>query len=508
MSSSASLVQPDLDAQQQTGPAGVVENLATPDPGKDIAYAELIARYGTDSIVVTDTAGQIEWANAAFSRLSGYPIDEVIGRKPKDILQGHNTNVATVDEIRQAVAQKLPIETEILNYNKNGQEYWTELKLTPIFDDTGVHTHFMSVERDITARKQMEEETQKALVRERQHRQERKTLSIMGEWLYAAQTMDELFDVVSRSMSVVLPGVCGYLYLYDEKHQYLERNASWGYPRETLDMLTSDQCWALRRGRSYWHGQNDISFPCDHYVDPDESGFCIPISGRGETIGLISISFPGVGIEESKSGSQREFMEAAWELAVICAEQISLALANVTLREQLQETSVRDQLTGLWNRRWFQTRCQSLLHTHGVKGETFSLVMADIDHFKTFNDTHGHDAGDAVLVRVAEVLSEFCTDDLFPCRLGGEEFVVLTTRGPEEALASTEEIRARIENTDVDHQGRTLPPVTMSFGISHCPNHGQNADALLKAADIALYASKEAGRNRVTDYDPDTHKNE
>src|SRR5205823_4142684 len=112
-------------------------------------------------------------------------------------------------------------------------------------------------------------------------------------------------------------------------------------------------------------------------------------------------------------------------LALVCAEQISLAIANAKLRDQLRDQSIRDALTGMFNRRYMLETCRREFSRATRTGQSVSILSMDIDHFKKFNDNHGHDAGDSVLRAVSDCLKANFREEDVPCRFGGEEFVVI-----------------------------------------------------------------------------------
>ena len=114
------------------------------------------------------------------------------------------------------------------------------------------------------------------------------------------------------------------------------------------------------------------------------------------------------------------FFIQRWELALLCAEQISLAVANVRLRQELEDQSVRDPLTDLWNRRWLLEAAHKEVMRYRSDGVPLSIISLDVDHFKKFNDHHGHDAGDLVLRAIGAQMKEIFTDDCAPCRIGAK----------------------------------------------------------------------------------------
>ncbi|NJP06100.1 MAG: GGDEF domain-containing protein [Chloroflexaceae bacterium] len=180
------------------------------------------------------------------------------------------------------------------------------------------------------------------------------------------------------------------------------------------------------------------------------------------------------------------------------AGHIALAFTNIALRERLHHQAIHDALTGLYNRRYLD---QTLPHELAQASQTESpvgLIMLDIDHFKYFNDTYGHDAGDAMLRIVGNALRQHTRSSDITCRYGGEEFtVVLPGASIEISQQRAEQLRRAISTLSIEHNGQVLGPITISLGVSAFPQHSSNADDLVKAADIALYQAKVQGRNRV-----------
>lgn len=463
----------------------------------DMFYAKLIAQHSTDSIVLTDRQGLTVWCNQSFVKMSGYMLFEMIGRSPGSILQGPETNRDTVLRIHNAVRERREIQTEIVNYSKSGDPYWIELRITPIFDEKGAHTHFMSIERDVTERKEMERHTKEMIARESRSKEERKLLTLMSEWLYSGKSMDEVLLVVKRSVQALFPDSFGALYIFANSRNVLDLMATWGadlVPGALApQQVEPDGCWSLRRGRAYHFGSAPIEFPCDHVGHDTRRYFCVPVIAHGETIGLLHLTPPNVAIDDAATDwAQR------WDLALLCGEQISLALANVRLRQELMDQSVRDQLTNLSNRRWFLDAAHREILRASKTGSPLALISVDVDHFKRFNDNHGHDAGDTVLREMGRMMAEFFRNGQYPCRIGGEEFVVLCPGlNPEAAFAMAEDFRASVSGLALIYAGSPLPSITLSAGVSSYPRDGLDVIELLKSGDEALYRAKAAGRDCV-----------
>jgi diguanylate cyclase (GGDEF)-like protein len=179
-------------------------------------------------------------------------------------------------------------------------------------------------------------------------------------------------------------------------------------------------------------------------------------------------------------------------------EHLGLALAKLKLQENLQHLSVRDPLTGLYNRRYMEESLARELRRAERQGKLLGIIMADIDHFKKFNDTLGHDAGDALLREIGALLQRRIRDGDIVCRFGGEEFtIVLQDASQETTLQRAEEIREAAKEMRVQHGQRVLDPVTLSLGVAVFPRNGANRDILMQSADVALYRAKQEGRDRV-----------
>jgi diguanylate cyclase (GGDEF)-like protein len=217
-----------------------------------------------------------------------------------------------------------------------------------------------------------------------------------------------------------------------------------------------------------------------------ESLLAVPLKARNRTLGALILM-----------GRRGSFNAAAHRVLGILANQAAGALSTIALLERIKELAMRDGLTGLYNRRAFgDLLTQALAREDRVQGR-FSLVLLDIDHFKRLNDTFGHPAGDAVLKNCAQVLNRHLRRGDQAARYGGEEFAVILP-GTEEggAVNLAERIRAALEKGQIVFEGARVG-VTASLGLAVWPRDAQTADRLIAAADRALYAAKEGGRNRV-----------
>jgi diguanylate cyclase (GGDEF)-like protein len=183
----------------------------------------------------------------------------------------------------------------------------------------------------------------------------------------------------------------------------------------------------------------------------------------------------------------------------LLTENIALALVNEALRKRLREQSIRDALTGLFNRRYLEEALALETARATRSGSPLAIVMADVDHFKTFNDRHGHEAGDALLRAVGRLIqAEFRDGDII-CRFGGEEFIIIAPGTTLEVVcARAEALRLAVRELTVDFRGQRIGPVTMSFGVGVWSEGRLGLpDDLINRADQALYRAKRLGRDRI-----------
>jgi diguanylate cyclase (GGDEF)-like protein len=214
--------------------------------------------------------------------------------------------------------------------------------------------------------------------------------------------------------------------------------------------------------RAYEHSPNTLCFPCDH-LRPELSGqlgeyICIPVIAHGDTVGLLHINFAAT--------DKSSVAKALGQFVTRCAEHISLAIAKVKLRDELHDQSIRDPLTGLYNRRYFMDamRRETVSSDRGEKG--FGLISFDADKFKTFSDNHGHEAGNMVLRALAQRMVTVIPDDAICVRIGGEEFAIpLPKTDLYDAFASAERLRRDVEAIEVRTAFGPLPRVTISSGV-------------------------------------------
>lgn len=319
----------------------------------------------------------------------------------------------------------------------------------------------------------------------------RDLLSRMTQRLQGCDTMDDLKEVVGRFMPEIAPSLAGRLYLLDRRRNMVVEACHWLAPVHSKDEFSALACWALRRGVPHRPAGASIDVPCDHVDRPDGTPLdtlCLPLIAQRETLGLLYFE-PKDGRGDSLTGPEI-YLD-------ILAENIGLAVANLQLRETLREMALADPLTGLPNRRQLDQLLEVQLAQAERLGRDLGCLMVDVDHFKRFNDVHGHDAGDMILREVGRVLATSTREAGLAFRYGGEEFMVLLPGlSVDQASARAEEIRQRIADLQLGSEAGNLGPVTVSIGVAitplHCP-----PDRLVRTADAALLRAKAMGRDRV-----------
>ncbi|HEY2395501.1 MAG TPA: diguanylate cyclase [Rudaea sp.] len=317
-------------------------------------------------------------------------------------------------------------------------------------------------------------------------------LGQLGEMLQSCRELDEVRAGLGGALGDLLPQLGGRLALINPSQNLAAIGAHWGRHALLAESIFSpEDCWALRRGQAYPLAGTSAGFVCKHIElpsddYPDAGYLCVPLAAQGEVIGVLTFDGPN-----QPSAAERR-------IALAAGEQLALALANLRLQESLRTQSIRDPLTGLFNRRYLEVSLEREVMRAVRRSQPLAVLMLDIDHFKRFNDSHGHDAGDALLSKFAEVLQRSVRNEDIACRYGGEEFtVVMLEADAKVAERCAEQIREAVAAMSVEHRREQLPHVTVSIGYAAHPHDARNADELLRRADAALYLAKKAGRGRV-----------
>ena len=329
-------------------------------------------------------------------------------------------------------------------------------------------------------------------------------LSHFGELLQASLSVSEAYRILEQVASGLFPKLSGEVYVMDSAKEKVVRVAHWTSQGSSKNNATESQefgayesfsptdCWSLRRTQAHLYLTKGVDVLCAHLKALPSSvrhpaHLCIPLTAQGEVFGVLHLQ----GERKALQGEAQRFSKTV-------AEQFASSLAALQLREELHEQSTRDPLTGLFNRRYLEETLERELARAARNDAPLGVVMIDIDHFKTFNDTFGHRAGDTVLREVAALLQRSVRSSDICCRYGGEELtLVLLDASLENTCKRAEVIRKALEALTLTHEGKALGKLTASFGVVSAPQHGRHIGELLETADAALYRAKHRGRNRV-----------
>jgi diguanylate cyclase (GGDEF)-like protein len=362
------------------------------------------------------------------------------------------------------------------------------LMLRAFFTITSEHRKRLRTERSL---EQGASELKNALTDARQLADTLRRLSMLGEMLQSCREPDEAITVIERALPPLLPEMSGCLTLINPSHNLVEPCMQWGARGADLSegVFAPDDCWALRRSQAH-PGFGEIAAPaCAHLVRAGVTAghtLCLPLSAQGQVLGALSLV-----AEHAFDPNSRELLQTV-------SDQLALALTNLRLQQSLREQSIRDPLTGLFNRRYLEASLPRELARAERRKSQLALLMLDLDHFKRYNDRHGHDAGDALLAQFGAALTQLCRGEDIPCRYGGEEFtVVLVDIDTSHARERAEAIRAATSQLELRHRGQRLPAPSVSIGLALYPSDGGTPEELKRVADQALYRAKREGRDRV-----------
>lgn len=325
---------------------------------------------------------------------------------------------------------------------------------------------------------------------------ERRTLEAFlvveqGELLQSCHSVKEALHLV-RTLGERWFGAGGALYLATASRIDLVFIARWdGEPGNLRNEFSSEECWALRLGRMYFSGEG-AKGRCTHLENITAPSTCIPLHAFGELSGLLVLfDHYSETAGDRRSPRSLEFIRAA-------SDQVALAIANLQLRESLRNESIRDPATQLYNRRYMEEVLEREVHRAARHHQPLSVLMFDIDRFKTYNMSNGDSAGDRVMQVLGKMLLEFFRAEDAVFRFSGEEFVaLLADLDPEDAAQRAEQLRAAVEQLKIEDEGTALPGITISVGMATFPADATDAASILDHARRALAAAKRRGRNRV-----------
>jgi diguanylate cyclase (GGDEF)-like protein/PAS domain S-box-containing protein len=445
-------------------------------------------------------------ANTTFCQMLGYDLAEL---KTTTLLAlSHQSDLAHLRTNCQNlfIGKQQTYKAEQKYLKKDGTVLLTMLTAAVINDvrngDTGEGDKYgLVMLEDITERKQSEVALQKAhqelthWAKQLEARNREITLlNAASDVLQSCSDVNAAYDAIAQFLPLLFADVSGNVFALDASGSVLEKVVGWGEQQRSQVHFRPDQCWGLRQNQAYLATYQNLNSYCPHLdvEHPPAASLCVPLMAQGKTWGLLHLA----------AQNSDKLNPAKQQLARAAAEQISLAVANLRLRDTLKQQSIRDPLTGLYNRRYLEESLKDKLHEASCNSSHLSVIMLDIDHFKSFNDRFGHDAGDFVLQQVGDILQQTFRVSDVACRYGGEEFtLILPAATSADSYRRAEQLRQQMKQLQLSYDDRFLGQITVSLGIATYPMHGNTYDELLQKADLALYRAKQQGRDRTVTYD-------
>lgn len=404
-----------------------------------------------DAIIITE-AGPVDgphprivYANASYLRMTGYALDEVLGKTPR-LTQGPGTDRPTLDRIRAKIIAWEPFCEEVLNFRKDGTPFWVELNVRPLANEAGWYTHWVSVQRDVTSRRLATD----ALAEHARDLEEAQKLAKLGTWRWAVGS-----EAISYSSEV--------LTMFGQKGS--AKVKSMAAVQQSIDEegIKNARC-ALDR-----------------------------IALLGETVSFEfqvlrgGLPFRTIWAEGQPERGQNDEIVAVRGLCQDITERRSI-------ERRLIWNGTHDSLTGLLNLDGLRTQASSVIARARASGLPVVVGLADLDHLKLVNDTLGHAVGDALIVEASRRLAFTLGPDACLARLGGDEFVFVDTgrRRLDQLPLHLEQMSACLGES-FQYQGRQLD-CGASIGVAVASAPEDCLDTLLRNADLAMYRAKEIGR--------------
>jgi diguanylate cyclase (GGDEF)-like protein/PAS domain S-box-containing protein len=463
-----------------------------------------------NGILITDRNGNIQWVNPAFTKMTGYSAEEVRGKNPR-ILKSGMVPLETYSNLWKTILSGSVWFGELVNRRKDGSIIIEEQTIAPVKDNSGKIVHFIAIKQDITERKHAEEALNK-------RSDQIATLNRVMRSLSSTLDLETVLDTILHEIQQVIPYDSASIWLC--KNDSLEIIAAHGFPDEAVligtsfDLASKDNPNTKVIQTRMPLIENDVS---SIYSSPI-NGVQTKNKNRGWMGVPMIIGDRVIGMLAFDKNVPNFYNEEQSHFAVAFAAQAAIAIENarlysdaqkelsekieaegklLILQKELEEQAIRDSLTGLYNRRFLDETLTRELSRAERDKYSVSVVMLDLDHFKMFNDTYGHDVGDMMLKQLGKLLASQVRAGDIACRFGGEEFVVVMPKASlSVAKQRANDWRMKFESQILIHNGEVLN-ATLSAGVAVYPVHGTSGDEIIRKADQAMYAAKAAGRNLV-----------
>jgi diguanylate cyclase (GGDEF)-like protein/PAS domain S-box-containing protein len=477
----------------------------------NLAAAQRIAHFGSvelDLLTIDEPEKHpVRWSDEVF-RIFGYEPGGVEVSRENYFRSVHPDDRENVKKVLDhAIREAKPFAVDFRVIRPDGTERNILERGDIILDPkTNEPLKLVASIQDVTDRVQAEirlndanQELAERVQELQQRSKEISLLSEMGSKLQACKSVDEAYVDISNAAEQLFPRWLGELCVISASRTTVETVSDWGQAAPVERVFAPDDCWALRRRQVQSFRSGEKGSACRHIdlANVMES-VCVPMLAEGgEALGIVSLQMTR---DRQQQGSATSSLgEAERRLAALLAKQGALAIWNLKLRESLHNQSICDSLTGLFNRRYMEESLEREFSRANRGKTSVAIVMMDLDHFKRFNDTFGHQAGDTLLRALGDLLKRNTRGQDIACRYGGEEFaLVLTDSSLDGAYKRAEILRQQVKQLSVEYEGQLLGAVSISMGVALFPDHGTTMGDVLRASDQALYTAKREGRDRVS----------
>lgn len=448
-------------------------------------------------VFIADVQGTIVYANPRFAGMLGNTTNEAVGRPIVEFIVDNEQRkmraaMETIFSGRAATAQfaatlrrKRGGTLDTLGQGTLASFLGKRVIVAVILDVT-------ELRRSETRIAELNAQMAASLTLLQQHVRDQAEIAQLSDLLQSCATTAEAYPIIGASAEVLFPEASGALTRVEADTRGITRVAAWGRDQPTMAEFLVDDCWALRTGQRREVEGPEAAAQCRHFSRAPRGPYiCLPLTVQGETRGSLHLNLgEGSVIDDDLRQSVQSF-----------GDVVKLSLANLNLRETLGHQALRDQPTGLFNRRYLLEALPREIRHAQRHGWPLTVAMLDIDFFKRFNDAYGHDAGDQVLSDLGRVLRESLRAEDIACRYGREEFlVVLPDCDLAVARACLTQICQLAKGKKRVFRGQVLPSVTLSVGLASLSEVMTDGDSLITAADKAMYAAKTNGRDRIEEF--------
>lgn len=465
-----------------------------------------------DAIVCVTLDGIILAWNSGAQRIFGYSSAEAVNRSFSFVFEPQNWPAFLRDVANAAGGSRIPVRC-ITCAGKESVPVALSMSLSPVRHPSGYVAGVALIAREVDASLSEENalrdanrELSETVRNLEQRNREMNFVQQLSTLLQTCLTADEAHRVLDQSLPKLFPAGTGAMFEWNTSVNLLEATVKWGQPALSEAVFTPEECWALRSGRVHRVADPASPLLCPHLSRLNSvNSICAPLIASGETLGILTVQ--GGPYEQSYSADvQQRLLSARQQLVETLSGHIALALANLRLRESLRAQSIRDPVSGLFNRRYLDETLPREIHRAERDGRNLGIIMCDLDSFKAFNDAHGHAAGDTLLHSFGELVARVVRAGDIACRYGGDEFVlILLDTSLETAERRAELLLREFRRITIQYGEMFLNPGSLSLGVSAFPVHGNAASALLRVADDALYRAKGEGGNRAFLGKPSDH---